>query len=269
MPRVHLFELEDQSWFPAIVRDAATAYLRFGMAVSGHARGIAPALAQAIGRTGAKRIVDLCSGGAGPIPSVVEALDEAGLPARVLLTDRYPNLDAFRWVAAQSQGRIEFMEEPVDATAVPPALDGFRTFFNAFHHFRPEVARRILQSAADDRQPIGVFEFVGRAPMQLLGVLISPLLLLLAVPFLRPFRWSWIPLTYLVPVIPLMTLWDGVVSCLRVYSIPELQEMVAGISTDGYGYRYDWEIGRIRLGPGVHCIYLLGIPSAVEPGGES
>jgi len=28
-PRLHLFELEDQPWFPGIVHDLATDYLRF------------------------------------------------------------------------------------------------------------------------------------------------------------------------------------------------------------------------------------------------
>ena len=29
IPRLHLFELEDQPWFPAAIRDLATDYLHF------------------------------------------------------------------------------------------------------------------------------------------------------------------------------------------------------------------------------------------------
>ena len=29
LPRLHLFELEDQSWFPTTIRDLATDYIRF------------------------------------------------------------------------------------------------------------------------------------------------------------------------------------------------------------------------------------------------
>jgi hypothetical protein len=258
MRRIHLFELEDQPWFPATVRDAATAYLRLAVDVSGHARLLVPKLADALRRTGAKRIIDLCSGGAGPLPPVVKALEEQGLDVRVSLSDRFPNVSAFREIAARSQGRIDYLPEPVDATAVPRSLDGFLTLFNAFHHFRPERARAILADAADAGRPIAVFEIVGRSPFTLLGILITPFLMLLAMPFVRPFHWSWLFFTYLVPLVPLVGLWDGLVSCLRVYSLEELEAMVREIRVP----HYEWELGRIRLGAApAFATYLIGTPT--------
>jgi len=43
-------------------------------------------------------------------------------------------------------------------------------------------------------------------------------------PTVRPFKPGWLVLTYL---IPLLVLWDGLVSCLRVYSTRELRALVA------------------------------------------
>jgi hypothetical protein len=106
---------------------------------------------------------------------------------------------------------------------VPRGLDGFRTLFNAFHHFRPELARRILADAVAARRPIAVFEVVSRRLLPLVGLLLSPLNVLVLMPFVRPRRWSWLFFTYVVPVIPLFVLWDGVVSWLRIYSEPELR----------------------------------------------
>ena len=85
-----------------------------------------------------------------------------------------------------------------------------------------------------------------------------PLLTLLAVPFMRPFRWGWIPLTYLVPIIPFFIFWDGTVSCLRCYSQDELREMTADLTSDDY----EWEIGAFDL-PGVPFkgSYLIGSPT--------
>jgi len=40
--RIHLFELEDQSWFPDVIRDAGTAYHRKASEISGHAELLAP-----------------------------------------------------------------------------------------------------------------------------------------------------------------------------------------------------------------------------------
>lgn len=258
MRRLHLFELEDFAWLPTPIRDGATAYLRFAAEATGHARALAPTLAASLRRTGARRLVDLCSGGAGPVPALVDALASEGLEVEAVLTDRHPNAAALAAVARGSAGRIRFRSEPVDATRVPPSLDGQRTLFNALHHFRPDDARRILGDAARARQPIAAFELVGRSPLFLLGILFAPLAVVLAMPFVRPLRPSWLAFTYLLPAIPLVALWDGLVSCLRVYSEGELRELVAGL--DG-GYR--WEVGRIRLpGPPVHATYLLGEPAA-------
>ena len=49
--------------------------------------------------------------------------------------------------------------------------------------------------------------------------------------------------------------WDAFVSCLRTYSVKELQELVDGLR----GESYCWEIGveKARRGP-IH--YLIGYP---------
>ena len=67
----------------------------------------------------------------------------------------------------------------------------------------------------------------------MLGILFSPLVTLLVVPFLRPFRWAWIPLTYLIPIIPLFIVWDGLVSCLRCYNQDELLALTQAAGQSG------------------------------------
>jgi SAM-dependent methyltransferase len=255
MARIHLFELEDQAWFPAAWRDAGTAYLRKAAALTGQPAIMAPKIAELLRASSTKRIVDLCSGGGGPIPEVVQELAGQGVDVDAVLTDFYPNTAVLERVAAESQGKIDFRAEPVDAKQVPRDLSGCRTLFNGLHHFRPDDARAILQSAAEAKQPIAVFEAMERAPAPLLGLLFAPLAVLFLVPFLRPFRFSWLIFTYLIPIIPLFVLWDGFVSCLRIYSVSELEELVDGVGGDDYV----WEAGRIKLGAQpVYLTYLLG-----------
>ncbi len=158
MRRVHLVELEDLPWFPRLLRDAGTAYLEFAARMSGHSALLAPELERVLRASGAKQVVDLCSGGGGPVVAIAEELARRGERVEVTLTDFYPNLPAFERIRASSDGRVSFRAEPVDATRVPAELAGLRTIFNAFHHFRPASAARILGAAADARQPIAVFE---------------------------------------------------------------------------------------------------------------
>ncbi len=144
---------------------------------------------------------------------------------------------------------------------MPADCDGLRTLFNSFHHFRPDDARRILESAARDGRPIAVFELVSRTLPNLLAMLFAPLAVLLVMPFVRPRRWSWLALTYAVPAVPLLVVWDGLVSCLRSYRVDELEAMVSGIEVGDY----TWRVGRIQLSPPpAFATYLVGSPAGCE-----
>lgn len=257
MRRMQLVELEDLPWFPAVLRDGGTSYIGMIVSKSGHGAMLAPTLERALDATGSTEILDLCSGGGGPVRVVADALAARGKPVRVRLSDKYPNLRAFEHAAAGSEGRVTSHPEPIDATAVPSEIQAFRTMFNAFHHFPPEVARTILADAVQKRQPIGIFEVVSREALPFIGLLLSPIPVTLSVPFWRPFRWSWLFFTWILPLMQPFVLWDGIVSWLRVYSVEELRELVAGIDAPDW----EWDIGTIKLGDApAHATYLIGRP---------
>jgi hypothetical protein len=92
-------------------------------------------------------IVDLCSGGGGPILSLYEILLPDHDQVQFTLTDKYPNINAFQRISSKYPSGIRYVADPVDATNVPNDLHGMRIMFNAFHHFPPESARRVLESA--------------------------------------------------------------------------------------------------------------------------
>jgi len=252
--RLHLFEIEDQAWCPAVLRDAGTAYLdrfteRFGLL-----KGASQQIRAVVAASPEHRVVDLGSGAGGPARLLLELVDD---DVQVVCTDLFPNPSALDHSQALApEGRFSWRKEPVDARDVPADLLGARTLFNAFHHLRADDARAVLADAVAKGQPIGVFEFVGRQPHAIPGMMGVPFAVLAMVPFLRPFRWAWIPLTYLVPVIPLFVFWDGLVSCLRVYSPAELRELVQGLDA------FDWDIGTFPLPFPGHGTYLVGTPRA-------
>lgn len=257
MPRMQLVELEDLPWFPRVMRDGGTAFLAFAEALSGHGRMLAPPLEKALRATGETHLLDLCSGAGGPAAVMAAELAARGLPVTVTLTDLYPNPDAWARAEAASGGAVKGHTPSVDATRVDPALEGFRTIFNAFHHFPPATAKALLADAVAARRPIGVFEVVSREAPMLAGLLLTPLTVTLSMPLWRPFRWQWIPLTYLLPLMQLFVLWDGVVSWLRIYSVDELKALVADLNAPDWV----WDIGTIKLGDApLHGTYLVGYP---------
>jgi hypothetical protein len=280
MRRVQFIELHEQPWFPSSLRDDVTDAMQFGFNLLHAYAPTAPLLQSVIDSTGNRKnhgqspteqssttqsIVDMCSGGGGPWLDLARQLqcrdaaaDSAGL--QVWLTDKYPNLEAFQSVSASSDHHITFYPEPVDAMKVPGALKGLRTMFTSFHHFPPEDARAILQNAVDAGESIGIFEATKRAPSTIGLIFAGILLMFLHTPRIRPFRWSRLLWTYLIPVIPLVLLFDGVVSCLRTYRPQELREMVEKLSS----CQYQWEIGELATGK-MPVTYLIGYPKSLKP----
>ncbi len=257
--RLNLPELEDQPWLPAPVRAGMLDALTWALELAGVYRAIVPRLADALRRTGATAILDLGAGGGGGIRAVQQGVSAAlGRPVGVTLTDLYPNLPAFERLAAASGGGLRYCAAPVDATAVPPDLPGFRTIFSAFHHFPEPVARQVLASAVTAGVGIGIFEGAGKHwwewPALWVG---APVLLLFATPFLRPFRWSRLALTYLVPLIPAGVLWDGTASLCRLYPLATLRHLAATADPTG---RYEWQCGVQPAGIGRSVTYLIGVP---------
>jgi hypothetical protein len=258
--RVHLFEIHDQPWFPDFLRDQVTDALQMLLNTARIYRPVVPCLAEAIGRAGTNCVLDLCSGAGGPWNWLHDVLQRAlGRTLYVMLTDKYPNAVAAGRAAAGAAREIQFCAVSVAAENVPRELAGFRTVFTSFHHFRPEQARRILQDTVAQRQGIGIFEAPGRHVITLLQVMLIPLAALLIVPALHPFRWSRLVWTYLVPVVPFVLWFDGVVSCLRVYSPDELRELVDGIAAPDY----TWHIGVEKASVlSVPITYLIGYPTS-------
>jgi hypothetical protein len=259
MRRVQFIELHEQSWFPSSLRDEITDALQFGLNLLKAYAPIAPLLQVMIDSTRSRSIVDMCSGAGGPWLDLSRKLQPDAQVLHILLTDKYPNLRAFQKVRAASKNRIAFYPDSVDTMKVPVELQGFRTMFTSFHHFPPEEARAVLQNAVDAGQSIGIFEITRRAPSTISLMFPWALMPFVFTPLIRPFRWSRLVWTYVVPIIPLVLLFDGVVSCLRTYRPQELREMIKEL----VGIEYQWEVGEHSKAAGrPSIIYLIGYPLA-------
>src|SRR5687767_12348119 len=121
MKRYHLFEFEDQDWFPDILRRNMLDYLRFAITLTRVYDPVVPLLQRLLPAGQPAAILDLCSGAGGGIAGIQKELSQSmQQPVKVTVSDKFPNLPAFEWLAQQSQGAIDYVTEPIDATAVPP-----------------------------------------------------------------------------------------------------------------------------------------------------
>ena len=261
MSRISFSEIHEQPWFPKFLRDDVTEGLQFTLNFARVYQPAAACLRKALKVAGTDRLVDLCSGAGGPWLWLCRHLgDESADKLKVCLTDKYPNIAAFERLHEVSGGRIGYCAEPVDAARIPPQLRGFRTLFTSFHHFSPAEAAAIIQDAVDTRQGIGIFEAPRRRTLSILLTVLMPVSALLMAPFIRPFRLSRVVWTYLLPVIPFVLWFDGILSCLRAYPPAELSKLITNLKANDY----TWEVGE-QAGWLAPITYALGYPSSPAP----
>jgi len=242
MHRMELFEIRDHLLFPVFLRDLTT-----------------------LDRVGTREILDLCSGGGGPWFRLVRDLEsEHDFSISVCLTDKYPNKEAFERALSSSSSEIGFDPRPVEATEVPADLGGFRTIFSSFHHFRATDAREVLANAVERRKGIAIFETARRAPKTVLAICFIPILVLFLTPQIRPFRWSRLLWTFVLPLVSFVLWFDGWMSCLRSYSHEELSELVRSLSCE----TYRWELGTQSDGF-LPVTYLIGSPASSQNPSEA
>ena len=240
LPRVHFFEIHEQPWLSNSIRQGVTDGL-FTVWKTFFWENTIPHLNDLLDKSDTQTIVDLCSGSGGPLPLAADTLQEKHHHLKVFLTDLYPNKS---WInPVQGKAHIQYHQASVNAQDVPKDLKGLRTLFEAFHHFRPDGAVAILKDAVAQKQPIAIFEFQKR---DVLDTLFSPLLLILPVSIIlsciqKPFSWSKLFWT-IVPVIPFILIFDGIVSVLRTYSTDELADLAQQAGSDGFR----WEVRETR-----------------------
>ena len=263
MKRLQLFEFEDFPWFPGVLRGYLTNYLASFHRFLGTESLLLPLLERGLAASDSDAIVDLCSGAGGPMVTVAEKL-LGGRLRSLTLTDRYPNRAAAARINAAG-GRVCYREVPVDAASVPAELTGMRTMIASFHHMPPPVAKAILADAFQARRPFCLYELSDNAAPAMLWWLplpINTLVVLFAMPFVRPWSFGQLFFTYGVPILPGVIAWDGTTSNARTYTPADLRELTADLQAPDYV----WEIGvTTRKGYPGNASYLLGLPSRPGP----
>ncbi len=253
MSRVHLFEFEDQKWFPTFLRNYMTDFLQFLTNKGKMFQPIIPLLKDEIEKSDTDQIIDLGSGGGGGLLWIASEIQKSKPSLKILMTDLYPNISAFKYTKKQGEN-FDYLDYPVDARNIPADLKGLRTQFLSLHHFKPEDVKKILQNAIDSKSSIAIFEGQERSLASIFAMVFSPISVLLITPFIRPFKLGRIIFTYLIPLVPIFVLWDGIVSSLRTYSVKEMELLIEELNNKD---DYKWKVGRIKSGMALN-LYLIG-----------
>jgi SAM-dependent methyltransferase len=261
LPRAQLFELNDHDRAPAALRDTIVETLSRALRWGRMLEGLVPPLRRFLAEAGTTDVLDLCAGAGGPAAVLAEECARAGGDApRLVLTDLYPHVEAWRELRDAHPGVIDFVAEPVDATKIPDALGAgrVRTVINAFHHFPPALATAILADAVATSRGVFVSEAFDRNPLQFLNFAPAALASLLAAPVLtHRDRAAKALYAWATPIALLAGTWDGIVSTLRVYREEDIRAMVAP-----FGGHWTWTFGTYDYPPAGRGVYFYGLPPA-------
>jgi hypothetical protein len=258
LPRLHLFEVNDSPWAPRALRDTIVESLSRTLEWGDMLSGLVGPFTAFVRESGAGEVLDVCAGAAGPARVLVRQLRRAGqVPPRFILTDLNPQPEAWQRARTAFPDDIDFEPEPVDATRIPVqiARGRARVIINAFHHFPPELAASILGDAVRGSRGIFIAEPFDRNPLRFASFMPVGSLALAVNPLLTSRDRIWKALLSLTPAVVMASLWDGIVSTLRVYSRSELEAMVRPL-----GDAFVWTWGRHHFAPGGNGYYFYGVP---------
>ncbi|KAG7286533.1 hypothetical protein NEMBOFW57_008844 [Staphylotrichum longicolle] len=254
IPRMDVFEFPNflRAYFQAALTAAWTTHIPL-LQTSSPASRVAHLLRTHLPSLPSYVFIDFCAGGGGPTPAIERHLNnpshrvvspqeekKAGSgepPLQFVLTDLHPHTDLWAQAAAQSRN-ISYVREPVDASDAPRALvDGYRSkgkkvfrLFNlAFHHFGDGLARRILRDTVEGGgNGFGIFELQDRGLAGFLSCCLFGVGTLIMAPYYAVLWGAPMALffTYVVPILPVVLVFDGWMSCLRTRTADEVEALL-------------------------------------------
>ena len=241
-PRIQAFEFCDQRWLHGVWREAYMDGLSFLFKLGGVYRGMHVPYGRWAAAAGHNRVLDLASGNGGPAETILASAQENRIAMpMVVLSDLYPDLAAFQRLKEAYPGRIDYAAEKTDAIAAPARAE-LVSICTAFHHFPPDLARKFMANVGEGSEGIFITEVFSRNLLSPLLPLLNLFPLMVSCFFARRLSWRKIAITALVPIIPLMIMFDGIVSALRSYRAEEILEMVP----EAQRREWQWESGSRR-----------------------
>lgn len=222
---MHLKELEDYDWFPAILRKYQLQFIGIMVQKFGIYGKVAEIMADNIKKYSVNTIIDLCSGSGLPAIYVHNKIKSPQL--NTILTDKYPQQ------IPPSSG-ITYGQSPMDILDFVPQSGVTYTMYNAFHHFEPETQRQIIQKALDAKVSLLIVEIVQPTLLSFLQVTLASTVGVWAMnPFIKPFEWKRFLLTYIIPINVLTVLIDGYISILKSKSRKQYETLLQPIGPSG------------------------------------
>lgn len=225
MKRRHTPQFINQSWFPTFLKQCIFEFMTWFVGKVKAAVPFLPVIEEGLTRTSKRQIIN------------IDSQSGAGFETLEPLLEK------------------DIVIQKTDVKNIQTTHKGLYVSVNAFHQLTPVEAKALLTTIAKSGNPVAIVEGNNDSLWQVVGMTIFvPLTVLLTAPFVKPFRFSRIIFTYLIPILPIVTLIDGFLALFKLYAPVDLEELTASIAIENY----HWRSGKMDNGRGGKIIYLLG-----------
>jgi hypothetical protein len=229
-----LFEFMDLPWLPSTLR--ATIHDVLDTCLSTPPRRyyawVAREILNLVEDGSVNTIVELGAGTA-PITRELATLLNGRKGISLRVSDLYPDRALYRALEAEYPDLIQIDLRSVDFSRPMDFPSGsLLVLSGTFHHLPPAARLRALEALSAYR--VAIFEPLGRNPASLLLSLLG-FFPGIATPLRfwrqRPGNWRRVLWCWVLPLAPVMIVWDGWVSCLRYWTEREWREHLALVIT--------------------------------------
>ena len=207
-------ELEDLPYFPSLLRNFQTEFIGFVVvrfkvyqAFIKYIQSLSNPL---------QPMTDLCSGSGEAANHIFK---ESNCFSRLILSDKFPN-------RLFNADKISYLPISMDVLEMEFQSGVCYTMFNAFHHFNDEDKLKIAKKILAAGSKCFFVEILEPNIICLLKVLfITTVGNLLLTPFVRPFSFSRIFLTYIIPINIITIAYDGIISVFKSLTLSQYQKL--------------------------------------------
>jgi hypothetical protein len=249
----HLFEFMDLPGLPAGLRLTLRDILEVACSppIRPYYTSVAKLILTMLDTRRYENVVELGAGNAPITRAVAPKLSSRDV--RLIPCDETPDLAAYQELQRQYPDRVTPTIDSIDLSKPqdwPPHT--LLVLSATLHHIPSTVRARVVRHLADSAERVLITEPLRKSVLALFAVsfTIFPALATPAVLVARPGRarralWCW-----LIPIAPLMFVWDGWVSCIRQWTLKEWNSELSSVHLSQYA--------RVTSGPISIVVDILG-----------
>lgn len=222
---MRLFEFGDLRYSPSVYHIYLRKYLTFFYKTFGYYKLWIPDFILFIKKTSKQKYMELCSGAGDVLILIDTQLDKKELGAiKFILSDILPMPEFYNRINKLHSNNFEYLMDSVDLNNNLINYKYPKIFINSFHHFSKEQAKKIIEMNLKNGNEIIILEYVRKTFLGVIAMFFGSVVVFLTLPFIVNARHLLFMsfFTYVLPVFPIMFLWDGIVSCLHVFSEKEI-----------------------------------------------